>query len=33
MEDHETFVETAKIHTQVHARPNEAQKAIILARK
>jgi hypothetical protein len=33
MEDHETFVSTAKMMTQVYAKPNEPQKAIILARK
>ena len=33
MEDYETFVETAKMNTEVHARPNKRQDALMLERK
>ena len=33
MDDYDSFVEHAKVYTRIHAKPNPAQKDIIMQRK
>jgi hypothetical protein len=33
MDDYEGFIVEAKIYTQIHAKPNECQRAIIMDRR